>query len=80
MEPTQHATNNAVLGAPANWDQQTLSCSALPITRTTIDGYSALISFWRPTPDELQQLQAGGLVTLCVHGPIHPVVSLGVTP
>lgn len=34
MDRMQQPSNNAVLGAPAGWDQQTLPCNALPVTRT----------------------------------------------
>lgn len=80
MQRTQHPSNNAVLGAPPGWDQQQLPCDALPITRISIDGQAGMVSFWRPTPEELAQLAAGGLVSLCVLGGAHPPVSLWVTP
>lgn len=37
-----------------------------------------MVSFWRPTAEELEQLNAGGLVTLYVFGTMHPPVSIGV--
>lgn len=80
MDRTQHPSNNGVLGAPLGWDQQEMSCSALPITRVTIEGTPAMVSFWRPTAAELTQLNAGGTVALCVFGGIHPPVSVGVEP
>jgi hypothetical protein len=78
MNPTQHPSNNAVLGAPAEWDQQGMPCSALPITRLEVSGQPTLASFWRPEPEELAALNAGGLVMLMVHSNAHPVVSVGV--
>ena len=78
MNRIQHHTNNAVLGAPAGWNQQDLPCGALPVTRTQIDGLAAVVSFWRPTAEELAALNAGGAVQLCVLGQTMPPVSVGV--
>ncbi|CAG4887899.1 hypothetical protein [Paraburkholderia saeva] len=78
MNRTQHPSNNAVLGAPAGWDQQELPCSALPITRVVADGVAHVVSFWRPTPDELKALAAGALVELWVVGHTMPPVALAV--
>lgn len=80
MNRTQHPSNNAVLGAPAGWDQKELPCGALPITRTECQGVPAVVSFWRPTPEELAALNVGGSVALWVMGYTMPPVSLGVEP
>ena len=58
MERTQHPTNNAVLGAPQGWDQKEVPCGALAITRTEMGGMPAVVSFWKPTADELAALNA----------------------
>lgn len=79
MNRTQHPSNNFVLGAPPGWDQSTLPCDALPVTRCELEGMPAMLSFWRPTAEELQALAAGGLVILSVLGCAHPPVSVGVT-
>ena len=76
MNKIQHPSNNAVLGAPAGWDQTQLPCSALAITRTEIDGMSAMVSYWRPEADELAVLNAGGSVALHVLGATMPPVML----
>jgi hypothetical protein len=80
MDRTQHPTNNLVLGAPAGWDQQQLPCGALPVTQLMVDGQPAMVSFWRPSAEELAQLQAGAFVSLWVYGAGHPPVAVGVTP
>jgi len=80
MDRTQHPSNNLVLGAPIGWDQGELPCSALPVTRVAYEGQPAMLSFWRPNAAELEQLNAGGLVALCVFGTSHPPVSVGVEP
>lgn len=80
MNKTQHPSNNAVLGAPVGWDQQQLPCSALAITRTDWDGVPAVLSFWKPTAEELATLNAGGSVVLSVAGHTMPPVALTVDP
>lgn len=80
MDRIQHASNNEVLGAPTGWRQSELPCGALPITRTDVDGKPAIISFWRPSAEELAQLNAGAAVALWVLGNAMPPVSLGVEP
>lgn len=78
MNKTQHPSNNRVLGAPAGWDQQTLPCDALAVTDVTIEGIPAVMSFWRPTPEEIEALKGGALVALSVVGSSMPPVSLAV--
>lgn len=78
MNKIQHPSNNSVLGAPAGWDQKILPCSALPITRTEVDGQPAVVSFWKPTPEELALLNQGQAIALWVIGGTMPPVSLTV--
>lgn len=78
MRPTQHVSNNHVLGAPAGWDQQQLPCNAVAITTLKVDGLPVVKSYWRPTKEELSALNAGGLVALSVVGSTMPPVALEV--
>jgi hypothetical protein len=78
MNRIQHPSNNAVLGAPQGWDQKELPCNALPITRTECEGMPAVVSFWRPTAEELAALNEGAAVALWVIGRTMPPVSLSV--
>jgi hypothetical protein len=78
VDKIQHPSNNGVLGAPAGWDQTKLPCGALPITRVDIEGQDAVLSYWKPTPDELAQLAAGAAIVLWVVGETMPPVSLTV--
>ena len=80
MNRHQHHTNNAVLGAPKGWDQGEVPCGALPITRTECDGLPCVVSYWKPTADELAMLNAGGSVALWVAGTSMPPVMLAVDP
>jgi hypothetical protein len=78
MNRHQHPSNNAVLGAPEGWNQAELPCGALPITRMDVDGRPAVVSFWKPTAEELAMLNAGGTVALWVLGQTMPPVSVEV--
>lgn len=78
MNKFQHPSNNAVLGAPAGWDQKQLPCNALPVTRAKWEGVPAVLSFWKPAPEELAALNAGGTVVLWVAGDTMPPVALTV--
>lgn len=78
MRPTQHPSNNAVLGAPpgATIDE----CRALPITRILYQpgNSAAVVSYWQPTAEQLELLNAGKPVWLSVMGTTHPPVAIGV--
>lgn len=81
MRPTQHPTSNRVLGAPAGWDQGELPCGAIAITDVVLDdGRPAVMTFWRPSADELVTLNAGGLVALAIIGKTMPPASIQVEP
>lgn len=78
MRYTQHPSNNRVLGAPKNWDQDHLQCGALPVTDTAVEGLPAIASFWVPDAEELALINAGKPIVLWVIGGGMPPVSLGV--
>lgn len=81
MNPTPHPTNNHAMSAPRGWDHEAEPCATLSLT--VIPHPTAgieLVSYWKPTVDELIELNSGGLVTLHVLGQGHPVVALGVAP
>ena len=78
MNKIQHPSNNGVLGAPAGWDQGELPCSALPITHTHVGDLLAVVSYWRPSVEELAVLDAGGAIALWVLGATMPPVILSV--
>lgn len=78
MNCYRHHTNNDALRAPNSWDQAQLPCSALPVTRTECDGIPAVVSYWRPTENELAILAAGGSIALWVIGSTMPPVMLAV--
>lgn len=77
MRPTQHRSNNAVIGAPPEFNQEALPCSALAITRVIYEGdIPAIQSYWVPTAAELAILNNGGAVELSVIGYTMPPVAL----
>ena len=78
MRPTQHSSNNRVLGAPAGWDQSELPCGAIAVTDVIADGVPCVLTFWRPSAEELAQLNAGGLISLSIVGRTMPPAALGV--
>jgi hypothetical protein len=63
MKPIQHSTNTHMQGS-------------LPITKTEAEGKSAIISFWKPTQEELMSLNMGGLISLLVIGDAMPTVAV----
>lgn len=68
MRHFQHPTNNGVLGAPQGVSIE--ACNALPVTHhgSTLP---MVTSFWRPEPEELAALNAGGFVMVTLWGQTH---------
>lgn len=70
-----HPTNNALLGAPEGWNEERDGkCHALPATIYT----NCIVSWWQPSPEELQQIMSGAPIRLIVAGNSMPPVSLDV--
>lgn len=80
MRPTQHISNNRVLGAPPAWDQNDTPCMALPITDAFLNGLPTVKSYWKPTPEELQALNRGEHVVLWSLGHSMSPTTLSVEP
>ena len=78
MNKIQHPSNNGVLGAPAGWDQGELPVNALPVTHTHVGDLPAVLSYWRPSAEELAVLNAGGSIALWVLGATMPPVNLSI--
>lgn len=77
MNFEHHPSNNMILGAPKGTEDWV---SKLPATMMVQDDGTVIASFWKPTPEELAQLNAGQHVVLYVYGTSHPVVAIGVAP
>jgi hypothetical protein len=71
----QHFSNNMLLGKPPG----SKDVETMPATMWIAeDGSVTVASFWRPEPEELAALNAGGSVVLYVAGTVHPPVAIGV--
>lgn len=68
MTPFQHPWCNDVLKAPKGDTE----CGDLHISRMD----NAVMSFWKPSPEELANLVVGGSVGLLVESETHPPVSI----
>lgn len=80
MRPTQHYSNNRVLGAPTGWDQGETICKPIPITDAFLNGIPTVKTYWQPTAEELQALNRGEHVVLWLVGCTMPPVALAVEP
>jgi hypothetical protein len=77
VTPTQHPSNNDVLGAPPGISIEEVR--PLAITRVSYpDGTQGVVSFWRPSAEQLALMNSGRCVWLSVLGHPHPPVMLGV--
>ena len=73
MKPVEFVGQTRLLGPPRQAERGT--CGALPV-RSQVDKIWGVtyLSYWRPTPEELAILVAGGHVRLQVCGGAHPPV------
>lgn len=56
-------------GAPKGWTSANGTCGTLPVIyRTDQFGNKECVSAWKPSAEELQQLNAGGFVILSIIG------------
>lgn len=75
MTPVQHPTNNMVFTKPPGLTDE--ECAPLTVTRIEyLEGVPGIVSFWKPTPEELVLIAAGALVQLTVLGDGMPPVIL----
>lgn len=68
-----HPGCNFVFNAPEGWadDPTNIPCDALPVERTYVQGLKStpcIVSYWRPTAEELAFLNNGGHVALSILG------------
>ncbi|RZK45063.1 MAG: hypothetical protein EOO61_01440 [Hymenobacter sp.] len=79
MKPVQLSDATRSLGAPPDWKNENGPCETLDIFDNETPEGNFMISAWQPGPDELMQLNAGGLVYMHIRGANHPVVALTVS-
>lgn len=74
MNHFKHPDCNLTLVAPPDWDEQNpqTACDPLAVTRTYhqdgVKSHPVVISYWKPTDDELEMLVNGGCIALTVFG------------
>ena len=73
MIGTQFEGYNDVLLAPEGQEDQ---CYDLAIRRCAVNGSHAVVSAWKPSPEELAALNEGGSVFLLCMGQTHPPILL----
>lgn len=78
MQIMKHPDTTRELGKPENWnDEQNGECVTLPIVDVVFDGLPCMLSFWKPTPKELEMLNSNGCIELHIYGrDVHPVVAV----
>jgi hypothetical protein len=74
MKAIEFEQQTLLLGPPKGSERGT--CGALPVL--VQDG--AFQSFWKPTPEEIEALKAGGHIRLVVYGGGHPPVWIDAVP
>ena len=75
MTPYKHIDSNFVFNPPESMQE----CVPLHVKRVKYsDGTEASISYWRPSFEELQQINSGKSIVLVVVGSGHPPVAVGV--
>lgn len=81
MEITKLPGMNRELAPPGGWDAEKHGeCSPLPVFAEVVNGNMVMTSAWKPSAEELAELNKGAAVALCVYGTMHPPVALGVFP
>lgn len=77
MKPVIFKGYDGALNAPKDWrPSRDGECAALPVKISEYNGQQALLSYWKPSVEELQALNEGSSVCLGVVGYSHPPVFL----
>jgi hypothetical protein len=79
VNPVEFEGQTTLLAPPAGTPRG--ECGALPVRIVPVPGSTYgghILSYWRPTPEELAELNAGAHVRLAVHGGGHPPVWIDV--
>lgn len=77
MISKRHPHTTRYLGAPKGWEPDEQGpCGHLAISDIPTTAGPAMQSLWEPTPDELAQLNAGGVVVLTIIGTEHPPIEI----
>lgn len=71
-----------IFGKPENWDDSKAECSSIEVRAVVLqpEGIPVVETAWKPTAEELEQLNHGSAVVLRVYGDGMPPVQLYVEP
>lgn len=75
MQPVTHRTNNHIFTAGPDSPGD---CADLPVTSADWYGTPSLITFWKPSVEELARLNAGQSVLVVVAGKVLPPLHIAV--
>jgi hypothetical protein len=81
MRPTTTRNATHLFQAPANWNEETDGkCGDLQVRAETFGAREVveLFSTWGPTPDELAQLNRGGVIEIGICSATQPAMQVGV--
>lgn len=73
MKPINFAQANQMLGAPEGWDKDANGeCQSLPV----MNNGQCIVSCWKPSDEELTELNKGGAVMLMIYGANQPPIQI----
>lgn len=81
MDIVNHSLCTRVLEAPADMPEP--DCGKLPVAEFNDRYGNWMVSFWKPSKEEIAELAEGGTITLYVRADTdeaHPVVGLATQP
>lgn len=78
MKPIEFENQTTLLGPPPGTPRG--ECGSLPVLIHRENTQASFQSFWKPSPEDLAALSAGGHIRLTIHGIGHPPVWIDVTP
>lgn len=81
MQPVAPRGATHTFSKPENWNEaEHGTCGALEIRVEQAAAGPLLVSAWKPSPDEIALLTAGGVIELQIVGPTHPPVWVSIEP
>ncbi len=79
MQNVEIALETRKIGAPQNWDVETMGeCVTISVRDEPTSNGNVMTTAWRLTDDEIRALRQGGHLIIGVYGVNHPVLSLGI--
>lgn len=78
MKAVEFEGQNLILQPPAGWDQGDAPVGKLPVLRITNGNVTTLTSYWRPSKQDLEELNSGGHIAVTILGDRQPPVAVTV--